>query len=213
MQRAYKTELDPNNEQRTLLAKSVGVARFAWNWALGQIKERLDVGEKPESTLDLKKRLVALKSTELPWLAEVSKCCPEEALRNLNQAQQNFFRRLKRGDKRKGFPRFKRKGVHDSARLYGSIAVSRANVQLPRLGTIRLKECGYLPVDVPIINATISYQAGHWFVSILVEKPNEIIDKTGQPTVGVDLGIKTLATCSDGTRFENPRSLKRNLRK
>jgi len=87
-------------------------------------------------------------------------------------------------------------------------------IQLPRLGRLRLKERGYLPVeDVHILNASLSERAGGWFVSVQVEK--EIPDpKTSyQPVVGVDLGILALATFSDATRIENPRALKRDLRK
>jgi putative transposase len=96
-------------------------------------------------------------------------------------------------------------------RLTGAVHIFDKAIQLPRLGRLRLKERGYLPVEgVHILSATVSEHAGHWFVSVQVEK--EIPDpKTSyRPVVGVDLGILALATISDGTRIENPHALKRD---
>ena len=88
-----------------------------------------------------------------------------------------------------------------------------AAIQLPRLGRLRLKERGYLPTTgVKLLSATVSEQAGHWYVSVQVEQAQEMAANTG-PVVGVDLGVKTLATLSDGTMEPNPRHLKRRLKK
>jgi len=149
---------------------------------------------------------------------DVSKCAPQEALRDLDVAYKNFFRRVKQGAKAKGFPKFKSK--HRSKkkfRLTGSIRVFEDQIQLPRLGRLRLKEKGYLPVegtpDVRIVSATVSERAGRWYVSVQVEKivPGPVTPK-GKP-VGVDLGVKSLATLSDGTQYANPRALKKALKK
>ena len=144
---------------------------------------------------------------------DMSKCAPQEALRNLETAFVHFFRRcaLKKQGKWKGklgYPRFKtKKQGLGSFRLTGSIVVYPGAIQLPRLGRLRLKERGYLPVSVTvgvkILSATISEQAGHWYVSIQVEQEREIPANTG-PVVGVDLGVKSLATLSDGTVIPNP---------
>lgn len=143
---------------------------------------------------------------------EVSKCSPQEALRNCDLAFKNFFQRCKKKVKgKKGFPKFKsKKNGLGSFRLTGSIKVFSNYVQLPRLGKIKLKERDYLPIDNKILSATISEKAGKWFVSILVEEDINPINKSGD-IVGVDVGIKTLATCSDGTTFSNPKALKNNL--
>jgi putative transposase len=90
-------------------------------------------------------------------------------------------------------------------------------IQLPRLGRLRLKERRYLPttdvkVKVKVLSATVSEQAGHWYVSIQVEQEQALPAKAG-PIVGVDLGVKTLATLSDGTAIPNPKPLKRRLKK
>ncbi len=150
---------------------------------------------------------------------EVSKCAPQEALRNLDRAFANYFRRvqLKQAGKlhgKVGYPQFKtKKRGRGSFRLTGSIVVFPDAVQLPRLGWLRLKERGYLPTSgVKILSATVSEQAGHWYVSIQVEQEQAVPVNTG-PVVGVDVGIKEFATLSDGTIIPNPRYLKRRLKK
>lgn len=214
MVRGYKTELAPNNAQRTLLLKHAGTARFAYNWGLARKIAAYQTGEKVPSAIDLHRDLNALKPTELSWMYEVSKCAPQEALRDLDRAYANFFRKvkLKKAGKWKGklgFPKFKKKSkAIGSFRLTGSIHIDENSAQLPRLGTIRLKEHGYVPLSAKILSATISEQAGRWYVSFQVEEmiPDPIAP-AGDP-IGVDLGIKTLVTCSDGTSFSNPRALK-----
>ena len=100
-----------------------------------------------------------------------------------------------------------------SFRLTGRIVVSEKAIVLPRLGRLRLKERGYLPSSgVAILSATVSEQAGHWYVSVQVEEEHVAPENTG-PVVGIDLGIKNLATLSDGTMIPNPRHLKRRLKK
>ena len=218
--RGYKTELDLNNKQTTLCLKHAGCARYAFNWALNKKIEAYKKGEKVPTAIDLHRDLNKLKQTELQWMYECSKCAPQEALRHVDKAYDNFFRKvkLKKQGKHKGklgFPKFKskKKGI-GSFRLTGAIKVLPDAIQLPRLGKLRLKEHDYLPVNGGhILSATISEQAGRWLVSIQVEedRPEPEI-ATGQP-IGIDLGIKTLATLSDATPFENPHALKHQLKK
>jgi putative transposase len=112
-----------------------------------------------------------------------------------------------------GYPQRKsRKRGLGSFRLTGSIAIFPQAIQLPRLGRLRLKERGYLPTTRHILSATVSEQAGHWYVSVLVEEDRTIPQNRGQ-VVGVDLGIKTLATISDGTTEPNPHHLRSCLKK
>ncbi len=239
--RGYKTELDVNNEQRTACLKHAGVARFAYNWGIAQSVEVYRATGKRPTAIDLHRDLNKLKQTDYPWMYEVSKCAPQEALRDLEKAYKNFYQRckLKRLGKWKGklgFPTFKKKskGI-GSFRLTGFIKVFENSVQLPRLGIVRLYEKQYIPTDAKVLSATVSEQAGRWFVSIQVEEEQEkpaptlippaneaaasslrlrLADqKTATTAIGVDLGIKTLATCSDGTTFENPRALKHSLKK
>jgi putative transposase len=216
---AYKTELDLNHVQRTACLRHAGAARWAYNWGLARKLEAYRNGEKVPTAIDLHRQLNVLKKGELSWMYEVSKCAPQEALRNLDQAYAHFFRRLK--DKKAGkkvqagFPKFKSKknGV-GGFRLTGAIHIYENAIQLPRLGRLRLKEHGYLPVEgVHILSASVSERAGHWFVSVQVEKEIPDPQASYRPVVGVDLGILALATFSDGTRIENPRALKSSLRR
>lgn len=217
--RAYKTELDLNDRQVTACKRHAGAARYAYNWGLRRKQEAYEATGKSPSAIDLHRELNALKQTELPWMYAVSKCAPQEALRNLDNAFAHFFRRckLQRDGKLTGKlgypqPKTKKKGL-GSFRLTGSIVVFPDAIQLPRLGRLRLKERGYLPTsDVHVLSATISEQAGHWYVSIQVEQERTVPLNTG-PVVGVDLGVKALATFSDGTVIPNPKPLKRQLRK
>lgn len=94
--RSYKTELRLNNKQRTACLKHAGVARYSYNWGLKQKKIAYENGEKSPKAIDLHRRLNALKQTEFPWMYEVSKCSPQEALRNLDQAYDNFFKKKER---------------------------------------------------------------------------------------------------------------------
>jgi putative transposase len=217
--RAYKTELDLNHEQVTACKQHAGAARYAYTWGLRLKQERYQATGKSPYAMELHRELNALKKTDLPWLYEVSKCAPQEALRNLDSAFAHFFRRcrLKQEGKLKGkagYPRFKtkKKGL-GSFRLTGSMVVYRDAIQLPRLGRLRLKERDYLPTkDVKILSATVSEQAGHWYVSVQVEQEQAVPANAG-PVVGVDLGVKALATFSDGTVIPNPRHWKRRCAK
>ena len=216
--RAYKTELALNHEQETACKQHAGAARWAYNWGLREKQERYKATGKAPSAMELHRDLNARKSTELPWMYQVSKCAPQEALRNLDSAFSHFFRRwrLKQEGKWKGKlgypqPKSKKKGL-GSFRLTGSIVVLPDAIQLPRLGRLRLKERDYLPVaGVKLLSATVSEAAGHWYVSVQVEQEQSVPANTG-PVVGVDLGVKALATFSDGTVIPNQRHLKRRLK-
>ncbi len=213
--RAYKTEIRPTNKQRSLLLQHAGTARFAYNWGLTQKIQAYQKTGKSPGAIDLHKELNQLKPIHFPWMYEVSKCAPQEALRDLDRAFKNFFRRLKTGEK-PGFPRYKsRKQGIGSFRLHGTIKVYKDRVQLPRLGTIRLKERDYLPYERPwcrVLSATVSEKAGRWYVSVHVEERITIPENKG-PKAGADWGVASLLTVSDGTEFKNPRALSRYDRK
>src|SRR5450759_5418460 len=238
--RGYKTELDLNNEQKTACLKHAGATRFAYNWGLSRSKEAYRATGKRPTAIDLHRELNSLKQTDYPWMYEVSKCAPQEALRDLDTAYKNFYRRaaLKKQGKFKGkigFPTFKKrsKGI-GSFRLTGAIKVFEGSVQLPRIGRVRLHERGYIPTDAKILSATVSEHAGRWFVSVQLEEEQEqpactlvppanaasqlaplrqAEQKTATTAIGVDRVINTLATCSDGMIFENPRALKHAQKK
>jgi IS605 OrfB family transposase len=219
--RGYRAELDLNDQQITACKHHVGAARFAYNWGLSRKREVYKQTGRSISAMELHRELNQLKQSELPWMYRVSKCAPQEALRDLDVAFKNFFRRvqLKKEGKWKGklgYPKFKskKKGL-GSCCLTGAIHVTERAVQLPRLGRLRLKEAGYLPTSgVKILSATISEQAGHWFVSIqVIETVPDPVRAVGEP-IGVDLGIKSLAVTSDDREpIANAKALRTHLKK
>jgi IS605 OrfB family transposase len=218
--RGYKTELDFTNEQVTLCKKHAGAARWAYNWGLRRRQEVYKAEGRSIWSMELHRELNVLKQTKVPWMYECSKTAPQEALRDLDNAFRHFFRRcqLKKEGKWKGklgYPRFKTKRAGlGSFRLTGAIHVYEDAVELPRLGRVRLKERGYLPTSgVKILSATVSEEAGRWFVSVQVEEAvPDPIAATGEP-IGVDTGIKTLAQCSDGMAIANPKALRSELKR
>jgi putative transposase len=211
--RAYRYELDPNVQQRILLVKHAGAARFAYNWGLARRIELYQQTGKSTNAIELHRELVRLKKTDYPWLYEVSKCAPQEALRDLDRAFQNFFRGLQEGRK-VGFPRFRKKGQDDRFRLAGTIRVRGRAVQLPRLGVIRLKE--EPKVQGRILSATVGREADRWYVSLTVTVDLPEPEPVQGPAVGVDLGLTYFATLAqeDGVveKITAPRPLFRHLR-
>src|SRR5216683_4213106 len=216
--RGYRTELNLNNKQITLCKKHAGTARYAYNWGLKRKQEVYQTTGRSISAMELHRELNQLKQTELPWMYEVSKAAAQEALRDLDNGFKQFFRRVrlkKEGSWRGplGYPQFKtkRKGL-GSFRLTGSIHVYEKAIDLPRLGRLRLKECGYVPMSgIHILSATVSEEAGRWYVSVQVlEEVPDPPSAQAEP-IGVDLGISAMATASDGTVIANPKALRSNL--
>lgn len=211
--RAYKTEIFPNNKQRTSLFRHAGTARFVYNWGLQRKEEVYVMNQLPipriknPTAIDLHKELNRLKKNDYPWMYDVSKCAPQEALRDLDKAFKNFFDGHAKYPRRKS----KKRGI-GSFRLTGTIGGMDSHIQLPRIGKVRLKEKDYLPVDGHILSVTISERAGRWFVSLSVEEETDAPINAGT-VAGVDLGINAMATVSDGTKFENPKALNQYSKK
>ncbi len=171
IQRAYTVELDLNNEQTTACRKHAGAARWAYNWGLQRKQDEYRKTGKSPSAIDLHRELNAPKQTDVPWMYAVSKCAPQEALRNLDRAFDGIFARvkLKKAGKLKGklgYPKRKsRKKGQGSFRLPSPLVVFPDASQLPRLGRLRLKERGDLPTSgVKLLSATVSEHGdgGHW---------------------------------------------------
>jgi len=211
---AFRFELAPNVAQRIALAKHVGAARFAYNWGLSRYLQAIEEKRRIPSAMELHKQWNQWKRENAPWWVEVSKCAPQEALRDLERAVRNWRRRLACR------PRFKRKKqmADNTARFTGSIRVFPRHVQLPRIGKVRSKEqTEKLLVllakgKARILSATISREADRWFVSLTceVERPDPAFSD-GEP-VGVDLGLSSFLVLSDGTRIEAPKPLRKALR-
>jgi putative transposase len=201
--------LDLNDKQRTACLQHAGAARWAYNFGLRRKQEAYVAGQKTPTAVDLHRELVVLKHSTVAWLGDVSKCAPQQALRNLDAAYTNFFRRCKTGAKKKGYPKFKsRKRGIGSFMLEGAVRATARTITLPRIGTVRLKEHGYIPRDATIKSVVVSERAGRWFVAVRTAEPEPVL-LAGSEALGVDVGIKNLAALSDGTVFENPKALRK----
>lgn len=229
--RSYRIELKLNPEQRKQCAKSAGISRYAYNWMLGKVTGEYEANkalatmyglEKVPSTMgnskDWHKEWNRLKN-EKEWIREASKCCGQEALRDLEGAFKKFFKKLSE------YPKFHKKGVNDSFRLTGAIYVGYDWVQLPNIGIVKLKERGYVPVEkdsrIDLAQITVSRQADHWFVSFLLREDAPEMTKASfdeitsdeYDVVGLDLGIKSLAITSYGETFDNPKAYKKKVQR
>jgi len=192
----YKYELDPNNMQKTILYQHAGASRYAYNWAL----ERVNSKTSKPNAIQLHREWNTWKRENAPWWNTVSKCVPQETFRNLQKAFEGFFK------KKTKYPSFKsKKRSRNSFRLTGTIKSIGKYIQLPKLGKIKLKENP--KVKGEILAATIIETANKWFVSIRTKQEIEVTENQG-PSIGVDLGVKNLATLSNGQIISGPKALK-----
>jgi putative transposase len=205
---AHRIRLDPNKVQATCLARAAGTARFAYNWALAEWQRQYQASladpalPKPNE-MALRRRLNAIKRIEFPWMLEVTKNAPQMAIMQLGRAFENFFARRAR------FPRFRRKGRDDRFSLSNDqFRVEDKRIRIPKLGWVRMRE--RLRFAGRIVSACISRLAGHWFASITVDMPDglSLPPAENQGAVGVDLGVKQLATLSTGETFAGPKALR-----
>lgn len=202
--KSIKIRLELNNKQITLANKHAGVARYAYNWGKSVCDNAIQNKEKRPTAIDLHKKFVAEEKQTKNWLYEVSKCSPQQALRNLDEAYKRTFK--VKGTK---FPRFKKKGQHDSFYLEGNIITNGNKIKVPIFGWLKCSET--LP-DCRAKNVVISKKANQWFVAFKIPFEPPATNKSNG-VVGVDLGVKTLATLSDGQTFENLKPYKKNKRK
>jgi len=210
--KAYKTALDPNDKQITFFRQCAGAARYVYNWALADRQERYKAGLKTSHN-EQKVRFNALKRELCPWIVELPYAVLEKAFADLDTAYKNFFRRVKAGQT-PGFPKFKSKKCNAAHFSVRNVKVEAGQVRLTGIGWVRLHEHGYIPTEGEYgVYATISERAGRWYISILAE--TEVDEPINESTdiLGVDLGIKSLATCSDGKVFDNPKALYKAERK
>ena len=203
MLRTHLIALDPNKKQATALTQHVGYARVAWNHALADFKAGLDAGEFWNDR-KLRPRFNAVKASA--WNSELSQNAAKNAIINLGRAAWRGKTKGGASRKRKNrFPRFKKKGLRDSFRAdngRGTVKVRGAAVAKDRLAGAR--SC-----VSPATWRASPCKAGRWFAAVTVETGDDPPTKRGGATV--DVGVKTLAVCSDGIAYSNPKPLKRSL--
>lgn len=210
--RAYKYRIYPNKEQETLINKTIGSCRFIYNHYLAK-KIELYKNDKQIFTYkscagDLKKLKI-----EYNWLCEVDSISLQQSLRDLDRAYQNFFRKIKKGDKELGFPKFKsKKNPNRSYRtqnINNNISIFNSNkIKLPKLGLVKFINSRNF--DGKITSCTISKTpTGKYFISVLVEEQYQELPQNNNQ-IGFDLGIKEFLVTSDREVVENPKYLKQS---
>lgn len=193
------------------MAKTFGCARYVFNHFLDGKIEQYKVTGKSPTRFEQDKELTALKQ-ELEWLREPDKCALQNALKHLDAAYQNFFRRVKRGEK-PGFPKFKSKHAGKASYTTNSnIHVLEKEIQFPKLGRVKCKVS--TPVQGRILSATVSQTpSGKYFVSLnCTDVEITPLSKTGV-VVGIDMGLKAFLVTSEGLSFENHRYLGKSEKK
>ena len=218
---AVRIRLDPTPRQTRLLESHAGGARFAYNLMLAHVQRQISLGEKPDWTLYAMRRWWNEWKDEIaPWWRENSKEAYSSAFEWLSQALKG-----RRAGRRVGWPKYKskRSSVPRFASTTGSFGLIEDDpkaLKLPRIGRVHCMENATERVHGRrIVRMTVSRHAGFWYAALTVERPTESVPaknrkrKNRNRQVGVDLGVKTLATLSDGTTFPNPRNYVRTQRK
>ena len=214
MLKAYKYRLYPTKTQEVLLAKHFGCARYIYNYGLERKIKSYSETKKSLSRFTIQADLPKLKKTEsTKWLSEVNSLSLQAALLNLDRAFTCFFK------EKKGFPKFKSK--HDNRQSFQVPQNTEVDYDAKRVYLPKFKDgikCKFSRIfKGKIKTSTISRTpTGKYFISILVETNDSIPNKAPideNKAVGVDLGIKTFATLSDGTEIQNPKNLKKSLKR
>ena len=205
MKRAYKMEINPTDEQKSKIHRTIGVSRFVYNFYIARNKEIYERKGKFISGMDFSKWLnneYIPNNQEVKWIKEVSSKATKQAIMNGDKAFRDFFK------KAKGFPKFKKKKNQDVKAYFPKNnktdwTLERHKVKIPTLGWVRLKEFGYIPVNSIVKSGTVSQKADRYYVSILVEEDDKKVYKSTNEGLGIDLGVKEFAVCSDGSKFKN----------
>ena len=213
MMRSHRIALRPTPEQESLFGQHAGYARFAYNWAVGEFKAGLEVGEWL-SERTLRPRWNKVKGMIAAWSAPLSQNAAKYAIIDLGQATESwgaYRKSVKAGQRpgrRVGFPSFKRRRHEQGFRADNgpdTVRVDGKAVVLPKIGRVPMVE--QLRFHGSIREVTINRTAGMWFAAFCIEDGEEPPPVKDGPTVGVDVGVGTMATCSDGTTVDNPKAL------
>lgn len=203
--KAYRFRLEPSAVQAAGLCRAAGARRFVWNWALARRREYYVEHKEGILTKQLSQELTALKYLpETSWLKSIDSQLPQQALSDLNRAYTAFFARRAR------FPRFKsRKVDQDRFRIPQRVKIKDDFLYCPKVGWIRFRKSQEIGTGETLKSATFRRSAtGHWDVTLIAEF--SLLDVSPPPkkthVVGIDLGLKTFATLSDGRVIESPRA-------
>lgn len=208
MLKSFKTEINPTEEQIVKINKTVGVCRFIYNFYISHNKK---LYEENKGFMSWNEFSVWLNNEYIPnnpdklWIKEVYSKSVKKSIVNAYTAFNRFF------NHKSGFPRYKKKDKSDVKMYFYKNSKTdclseRHRIKVPTLGWVRLKEKGYIPTTKDgfiVRSGTISKKAGRYYVSVLVDVPNKVNIKNNDFGVGIDLGLKDFATCSNGSVYKN----------
>ncbi|MGO1044310.1 RNA-guided endonuclease InsQ/TnpB family protein [Clostridioides difficile] len=205
LKRAYKIEINPTDEQKSKIHKTIGVSRFIYNFYIAHNKELYEREGKFISGIDFSKWLnneYIPNNQDMKWIKEVSSKATKQAIMNGDKAFKDFFKGAK------GFPKFKKKKNQDVKAYFPKNnktdwTIEKHRVKIPTLGWVRLKEFGYIPTNSIVKSGTVSQKSNRYYASILVEEDDIRVSKCTNEGIGIDLGIKDFAICSDKKKFKN----------
>ena len=205
-----KVQLRPNNKQLTKLFQYAGCSRFAYNWTILREQENYKLGNKFLSDNELRKEFTQLKKhKEYQWLSKISNNVTKQAIKDACNSYKRFFKGLSKYPKFKSKKNSKQSFYQDGVKIQftnthvkveGFTMSHRKNKQ--KLNWIKLREKGRIPTNCKYMNPRITYDGLHWYISVSI-KVNDNTDIPTNEGVGIDLGLKDLAVCSDGHTYKN----------
>ena len=204
----FKTEINPTEEQKVKIRKTIGTCRFIYNFYLAHNKELYESGKKFMSSSQFR---VWLNNEFLPshleysWIKEAYSKSVTQAVNNGQTAFENFF------NHKSAFPKFKKKGRSDVKMYFvrnnpKDCRCERHRIKIPSLGWVRIKEKGYIPTTKDgyvIKSGHVSIKADRYYVSVLIEIPDKRIASNSSEGIGIDLGLKDFAIVSNGKTYKN----------
>ena len=208
MLKSFKTEINPTEEQKARIRRTIGTCRYVYNFYLGHNKALHDNGEKfmtgKSFSLWLNNEYIP-DNPDKTWIREVYSKAVKKSIEDGCTAFTRFFKH------QSDFPKFKKKGKSDVKMYFvrnnpKDCQCERHRLKIPTLGWIRIKEKGYIPTTKDgymIRSGTVSVKAGRFYVSVLVEIPDVNIDNNSNEGIGIDLGLKDLAIVSNGKTYRN----------
>ena len=206
--KSFKTEINPTEEQKARIRRTIGICRYVYNFYLGHNKALHDNGEKfmtgKSFSLWLNNEYIP-DNPDKTWIREVYSKAVKKSIEDGCTAFTRFFKH------QSDFPKFKKKGKSDVKMYFvrnnpKDCQCERHRLKIPTLGWIRIKEKGYIPTTKDgymIRSGTVSVKAGRFYVSVLVEIPDVNIDNNSNEGIGIDLGLKDLAIVSNGKTYRN----------
>ena len=205
MKRAYKIEIKPTQAQKNKIHQTIGVSRFIYNFYVAHNIEVYKREGKFISGMDFSKWLnneYIPNNQDKKWIKDVSSKATKQAIMNGDRAFRDFFKKIR------GFPKFKKKKNQDVKAYFPKNnktdwTIERHRVKIPTLGWVRLKEFGYIPTNSTVKSGTVSQKADRYYVSILVDVDDIQVSKSNNEGIGIDLGIKDFAICSNNKVYKN----------